>query len=87
MACARANIPFYVLCETLKFDPRLSSSEVDLEEKESAEVVESNKLPSGVAVKNPYFDISPLDLVTGVVTENGILTPEDIISYMKNSPC
>ncbi len=32
LAAKRAGIPFYVLCETLKFDPRLWSDEVDLEE-------------------------------------------------------
>jgi len=31
LAAERAGIPFYVLCETLKFDPRLRSDEVDLE--------------------------------------------------------
>lgn len=71
LAAEKVGVPFYVLGETLKFDPRLKSSEVDLEEKE----------PSGV--KNPYFDITPLGLVAGVVTENGLLTPKEVISYMK----
>jgi len=71
LAAEKVGVPFYVLCETLKFDPRLKSSEVDLEEKE----------PSGV--KNPYFDITPLELVAGVVTENGLLTPEEVISYIE----
>ena len=34
LVAERASIPFYVLCETLKFDPRLRSDAVDLEEKE-----------------------------------------------------
>jgi len=80
LASEKANIPFYVLCETLKFDPRLSSDEVDLEEKEPSEVVESGKLPPEVRVKNPYFDITPLELITGIITENGLLMPEEVIS-------
>jgi len=76
LAVGRAGIPFYVLCETLKFDPRLRSDEVDLEEEESG------RLPPQVGVKNPRFDITPLELVTGIVTENGLLTPEEVISYM-----
>ncbi len=87
LACAKADIPLYMLCEMLKFDPRINSSEVDLEEKEPAEVVEPTKLPSGVTIKNPYFDITPLELVTTVVTEEGILSGEEVISYMKSSPC
>ncbi len=83
LAAEKAGIPFYVLCETLKFDPRLKSGEVDLEEKEPSEIVEPGRLPPGVRVKNPYFDITPLELVTSVVTENGLLMPEEVISYMK----
>ena len=83
LAAERAGIPFYVLCETLKFDLRLKSGEVDLEEKEPSEIVEPGALPPGVRVKNPYFDITPLELVTGVVTENGLLTPRQVIDYME----
>ncbi len=83
LTAERAGIPFYVLCETLKFDPRVKGSEVDLEEKEAAEVVDPARLPPEVRVKNPYFDITPPELVTGVVTENGLLAPEEVISYMR----
>ena len=83
LAAERAGIPFYVFCETLKFDPRLSSNEVDLEEKEPSEVAEPASMPPEVRIKNPYFDITPLELITAVVTENGLLKPEEVISYME----
>ena len=83
LAGKRASIPFYVLCETLKFDPRLSGDEVDLEEKEPSEVIEPGRLPPEVRVKNPHFDVTPLELITGIVTENGLLAPEEVISYMQ----
>ena len=83
LAAERAVVPFLVLCETLKFDPRTESSRVDLEEKEPAEVIGRNKLPSSVVVKNPYFDITPLELVTGVVTENGLLKTAEVSAYLK----
>jgi len=82
LAAERAGIPFYVLCETLKFDPRLRSDEVDLEEKEPSEVVDLGRLPPQARVKNPRFDITPLELVNGIVTENGLLAPEEVITYM-----
>ncbi len=82
LAAERASIPFYVLCETLKFDPRLRGDEVDLEEKDPSEVVKPGRLPPEVRVKNPYFDITPLKLVSGIVTENGLLTPEEVIGYL-----
>lgn len=83
LAAAKADIPFYVLCEKLKFDPRLRGNEVDLEEKEPSEVVESGVLPMAVEVKNPYFDITPLELITSIITENGLLAPEEVIGYIK----
>ncbi|HEX74084.1 MAG TPA: S-methyl-5-thioribose-1-phosphate isomerase [Dehalococcoidia bacterium] len=83
LAAKTATIPFYVLCETLKFDPRLKSDAADLEEKETSEVVEPGKLPPEVKVRNPGFDITPLELITGIVTENGLLTPEQVISYVQ----
>jgi len=84
LAAKRAGIPFYVLCETLKFDPRLRSDEVDLEEKEPAEVIAPGRLPPQVRVKNPHFDITPLELVTGIVTEKGLLMPEEVARYIEN---
>jgi len=83
LAVKAAGIPFYVFCETLKFDPRLKGDEVDLEEKEPSEVVEPGRLPPEVKVKNPYFDITPLELVTEIITENGLLKPGEVISYME----
>jgi len=83
LAAERVGVPFYVLCEMLKFDPRLKGEEVDLEEKEPSEVAEPGRLPPEVRVKNPYFDITPLELVTGIVTENGLLAPEEVISSIK----
>lgn len=83
LAARKAGIPFYVLCETLKFDPKLKSGEVDLEEKEPAEVVAPGKLPPQVRVKNPCFDITPLELITAIATENGLLNREEVIGYME----
>ena len=83
LAAKKAAVPFYVLCETLKFDHRMRSDKVDLEEKEPSEVIGKGKLPPQVGVKNPHFDITPLGLVTGVVTENGLLAPEGVSGYIK----
>jgi ribose 1,5-bisphosphate isomerase len=75
LAAKRAGVPFYVLCETLKFDKRFKSTEVELEEKEPAEVSPPDTLPEEVEVKNPYFDITPPDLITAIITENGLVQP------------
>lgn len=83
LVAAKANIPIYVLCETLKFAPRLRGDEVDLEEKKASEVVRPGLLPPTAKVKNPYFDITPLELITGIITENGLLAAEEVIGYIK----
>lgn len=74
------GLPFYVLCETLKISPRRwvdhnaahrAENLAMLEEKEAEEVLEQPI--SGVAVRNFYFDRTPYRLVSGIVTEQGVL--------------
>lgn len=79
----RAGIPFYVLCETLKFDHRLTGNEVDVEEKDPCELAPAADFPETVQVKNPYFDVTPPDLIAGVVTEKGILDYREVKVYLR----
>jgi len=71
------NIPLHVLCETLKISPRRWSGDLaQLEEKEGEEVLEQ-PIP-GVTVRNFYFDHTPAKLVTKVITEQGVLSKQEI---------
>jgi translation initiation factor 2B subunit (eIF-2B alpha/beta/delta family) len=71
------KIPFYVLCETLKISPQSWSGDLaQLEEKEPTEVLEQH-MP-GVNVRNFYFDRTLSKLVTGVITEQGIMGKKEI---------
>jgi len=71
------NIPLYVLCETLKISPRRWTGDLtQLEEKEPEEVLEQ-PIP-GVTVHNFYFDHTPAKLVTKVITEQGMLSKQEI---------
>ena len=74
-----SGVPFYVVCDTLKFNLDASSCEVMLEEKDSAEVVGPGILPESVTVKNPYFDVTPVGLITGFITEDGMVSPDDLV--------
>ena len=85
LAAEKAGVPFYVLCETLKFDSRLKGSDVEIEEKEPEEVTGTADLPAGTIVRNPYFDITPLELITSVVTENGLFTAKKLASVWKDT--
>jgi len=46
-----------------------------LEEKNPAEVAQPETLPEEVTVKNPYFDVTPPDLISEIITEEGIWKP------------
>ena len=71
------RIPFYVLSETLKISPfRWSGDLAQLEEKEPTEVLEQ-PIPE-VSVRNFYFDRTLSRLITGVITEQGIMGKKEI---------
>ena len=52
--------------------------DVPIEERRADEVLKIGKkriAARGVAALNPAFDVTPPELVTGIITEKGILTP------------
>lgn len=78
LAAKRFNIPFYVAAPKSTFDEDISIYEVEIEERDPVEVLYFGKCrvaPEGTEVENPAFDIVPSDLITGIITENGILDP------------
>jgi len=71
------KVPFYVLSETLKVSPNNWSGDLaQLEEKEPTEVLEQGI--DGVSIRNFYFDRTLSKLVSGVITEQGILNATKI---------
>jgi methylthioribose-1-phosphate isomerase len=77
--CARHHgIPFYVAAPLSTFDPTGREADVTIEERAREEVTTmGNRLfvPPDAAVKNPAFDATPMELVTAIITENGIVRP------------
>jgi len=74
------KIPFYVAAPKSTFDFARKASDVVIEERKPEEVthVGSQRIaPEGVAVLNPAFDITPLEYVTAIVCEGGILYKQD----------
>jgi methylthioribose-1-phosphate isomerase len=76
---ARANeIPFYVAAPASTFDLRDDQSEVKIEERSPQEVTHiggKRIVPKGVSVFNPAFDLTPIELVKGFITNKGVVTP------------
>jgi methylthioribose-1-phosphate isomerase len=75
----RHGIPFYVAAPISTFDPKIpDGSHIPIEERPAAEVTgygEKRWAPQGVSVRNPAFDVTPADLITGIICENGIASP------------
>ncbi len=72
------GIPFYVAAPKTTFDWKKTSKEVIIEERSAEELVycgEKLLAPKNVNVYNPAFDSTPLDNVTAIITEHGIIEP------------
>ncbi len=73
----RHNIPFYVACPLSTIDRSiLSGSDIPIEERPIDEITgyrDFQWAAKGVSVRNPAFDVTPADLVTGLITEKGVI--------------
>src|SRR4029079_16313817 len=75
---ARHRIPFYVVAPTTSVDlATAEGAEIPLEERHHDEVTEFRGVriaPPGTDVRNPAFDVTPAELITGIITEEGVLS-------------
>jgi methylthioribose-1-phosphate isomerase len=73
------GVPFWVACPSSTWDPDTATgAEVEIEERDPREVThlgDQEIAAPGVAVRNPAFDVTPAELVTGIVTELGLARP------------
>jgi len=88
--CAKFHsIPFYVAAPVSTFDIVNMESEIIVEERGRDEVASyfgRTTIPDGVPVKNPGFDATPLELVTAIITEKGVLSsPYNIRNIVETS--
>lgn len=77
--CRHHGIPFYVALPTSTIDRSLADgSGIPIEQRGGGELRflgGTQTAPEGVAVYNPAFDVTPHQLVTGIITEKGVLYP------------
>ncbi|GIS99784.1 MAG: hypothetical protein CM1200mP26_14970 [Acidimicrobiales bacterium] len=80
VAAARAGIPFYVAAPTSTIDAATASgAQIQIEARADDEVQASelrSAHPGPMSVWNPAFDVTPAELVTGIITEVGVLRPD-----------
>lgn len=75
------NVPFYVAAPLSTIDTSISSGdEIIIEERSHEEVTLINGKricpEKGVNIINPAFDVTPHELISGIITEKGILKPD-----------
>jgi methylthioribose-1-phosphate isomerase len=81
------NIPFYVAAPLSTFDLKSNPEDVIIEQRKPSEVTgigDKRTAPDGIDVINPAFDMTPPELISGIITENGIVKPpyEDSIKKL-----
>ncbi len=80
------NIPFYVAAPHNTFDLTLQSgSEIPIEYRADEEITHpfgTTTVPAGVAVYNPAFDVTPAELIAAIITDKGVVSPEQITASL-----
>lgn len=88
----RHGIPFYVACPLSTIDVTTQTGDgIPIEERSAEEVLGyrgARWAPAGVSAVNPVFDVTPAELVTALVTEQGVMNRPDrekIAALMENA--
>ncbi|HEX8119725.1 MAG TPA: S-methyl-5-thioribose-1-phosphate isomerase [Solirubrobacteraceae bacterium] len=69
---ARHGVPFYVAAPSSTIDPAVATgADIPIEERSPDELA----APAGAPAANWAFDVTPHDLVTAIVTEDGVFRP------------
>ena len=69
------NIPFYVAAPLSTFDMKSNPEDVIIEQRKGTEVTgigDKKTAPDGIDVINPAFDMTPPELIAGIITEKGV---------------
>ncbi len=73
------DIPFYVAAPSSTFDLSLKTGdEIPIEQRDAQEITHGfgkQTAPEGVNVYNPAFDVTPHELIAGIITEKGLIQP------------
>lgn len=73
------RIPFFIAAPLSTFDPKIQSGvQIPIEERSASEVTSfagTRTAPKNVKVFNPAFDVTDHALISGIITEYGVLKP------------
>jgi methylthioribose-1-phosphate isomerase len=84
------NVPFFVAAplSTIDFDLP-SGNKIPIEERHPAEIYQIGETvicPPGVEFYNPAFDVTPAELIAGIITEKGVFAPSQLQQLMIKQP-
>jgi methylthioribose-1-phosphate isomerase len=73
------KIPFYVAAPASTFDLSIATGvEIPIEQRAAEEItcgLGKQTAPDGAQVYNPAFDVTPAELIAGIITDRGIAQP------------
>lgn len=82
------KVPFFVAAPTQSIDlkiPNGGAIKIELRSADELRKLGSAQLaPQSIEVWNPSFDVTPSDLITGIITEFGCCKPSELESFLKS---
>jgi methylthioribose-1-phosphate isomerase len=81
LAARDNNVPFYAAVPSSSIDWTIDAAQIEIEERDGTEVRRMRDveiIPATTPVANPAFDVTPARLVTGLITERGIVEPSKL---------
>jgi ribose 1,5-bisphosphate isomerase len=79
---SEARVPFYVVSELLKFDPETLKGGCEKIEQRNPNEVWA-EAPPNLKVRNPAFDVTPNRYIHGLICEEGIIPPQNVLETMR----
>lgn len=76
------NVPFYIAAPKSTIDMSIKNGSeipIELRDEEEVTVINGKRIcAQGVKVINPSFDVTPNELIAGIITEEGIFKPDEL---------
>jgi len=87
--CEKHGVPFYVAAPYSTIDFNLQNgSQIPIEERAAEEITHGfgrRTAPLNTKVYSPAFDVTPNDLIAGIITEEGVIEPPYEINLKKHA--
>ena len=84
------NVPFFVAAPLSTVDFELpNGNHIPIEERHPSEIYQIGDTvicPPGVEFYNPAFDVTPAELIAGIMTERGVVTPSELQNFQLKQP-